>query len=125
MSTVLRPWLVSLMSCGALVSTDSATASMMGEGYSATATGPAQYWHRAFTLPDAPAICEAAPDASRLEFDKTTMTLEVGDRFDLDDLPGVTATDAKGRLAQALPLYVDLTAGMDRWTGVDRNRRGT
>ena len=122
MSTVLRPWLVSLMSCGALVLTDSVAAVMMGEGYSATATGPAQYGWRAFTVPDFPAICEAAPDASRLEFDKTTMTLEVGDRFGLDDLPGVTATDAKGRLAQAVPLDIGRTAGHGSvdWCGQDQ-----
>ena len=83
-SAVLRPWLVSVMTCGALMFADSVAAVTMGEGYSATATGPAQYGWRAFTVPDFPAICEAAPDASRLEFDKTTMTLEVGDRFDLD-----------------------------------------
>lgn len=94
----------------------------MGEGYSATTEEPARYGHRAFTVPDFPKIRDAAPGASRIDFDTSTMTLQVGDSFGLGDLPSVVASDGDGVVAEAVPVTIDRTSGHASvdWCGNDQ-----
>ena len=94
----------------------------MGEGYSATAEEPARYLHRAFTVPDVPKICDAAPVASRIDFETNTMTLPVGGSFGLDDLPSVVASDGDGVVAEAVPIHIVRTFGHASvdWSGNDQ-----
>ncbi len=112
--------------CGALAVGESSVAEIMGEGYSATTEKPARYMYRAFTVPDVPRICDAAPPATHIEFAKTTMTLEVGDTFGLADLPSATALDADGAVAEAVPVnisvYIDRASGHTSidWCGEDQ-----
>ena len=108
--------------CGGLAIGEQPGAVTMGEGYSATAEQPARYVHRAFTVPDVPKICDAAPLASRIEFDKDTMTLRVGDSFGLDDIPSAAAYDGNGVVGAVVPVFVERTSGHESvdWSGQDQ-----
>ena len=82
-----------------------ASASVMGEGYSATSDRPASLASRAFTLMSTPVICHAAPVPDRVEFADRSMTFPVGQRLALEDLPNVAAF-RDGRLAEAVPIWL-------------------
>lgn len=122
MTHAQRLYYIALTQCAATLVGEHSQAETMGEGYSATTEQPARYTYRAFTVPDFPRICRAAPSASRIKFAKTTMTLRVGDTFDLADLPSAIAFDADGTVANALPVYINRTSGEESvdWSGQDQ-----